>query len=363
MTGGSPFSMRASVFFAMLSVWLCLATKTQAAPMTFEFVGNGGNCDQCEWIAATGVIEPDTAEKFAAQFGGTTFGTVVLDSPGGNLKAAVELGRLIRKSNLKTVVAASEVRPGTTFYEQKPGHCLSACAFTVLGGVERDVSPGSKVGVHQFFNSEGLFDPTEKAYTPLDFSELQRISADILQYVVDMGAEAGFMTLVGRNAPRTMHILSEDELVDLRVSWDPNAFTPWTIEMDGEGLIAVSRSRDETRREVVFCLRGRGQFMMTQWPADEWGYLATVIEDQSHLKLLGMTIDRERVVVRTDEDKLSFIAPFEGTPRPEEAAFGGLYFMESSLELGRRSYWVAPFNADNFDQAYRLAVNEANCIG
>jgi hypothetical protein len=59
---------------------------------------------------------------------------VVLDSPGGDVYAAMELGRLIRRNHGHTVV--------------KRGSCASACALIFAAGVVRSIVDG-RVGIHR----------------------------------------------------------------------------------------------------------------------------------------------------------------------------------------------------------------------
>jgi hypothetical protein len=57
-----------------------------------------------------------------------------LDSPGGHIKAALEVADLIRARNLDTYV---------------PRMCASACTIAFLAGHQRFVSASAKLGFHQ----------------------------------------------------------------------------------------------------------------------------------------------------------------------------------------------------------------------
>lgn len=59
--------------------------------------------------------------------------TVVLSGPGGRAQVGFDLYRLFRERKLATRV---------------DGECASACTFAFLGGVERSVSPGGRLGFH-----------------------------------------------------------------------------------------------------------------------------------------------------------------------------------------------------------------------
>lgn len=61
---------------------------------------------------------------------------VVLDSPGGNVPAALEMGRILRESLAHTIV-------------DRDGSCSSSCVFLLAGGVMRDLFLNGKIGLHR----------------------------------------------------------------------------------------------------------------------------------------------------------------------------------------------------------------------
>ena len=70
--------------------------------------------------------------QFTQLLGTQTNGLVLLDSIGGNLDSALEIGKLIRARGFTTVAK---------------GDCKSACALIWLAGVERYVGPDARVGI------------------------------------------------------------------------------------------------------------------------------------------------------------------------------------------------------------------------
>jgi ATP-dependent protease ClpP protease subunit len=59
-----------------------------------------------------------------------------VDSPGGELFAALEIGRLLRAEG-----ASIAVGPGAS--------CLSACVFLLMGALDRSISDDARVGIHR----------------------------------------------------------------------------------------------------------------------------------------------------------------------------------------------------------------------
>ena len=61
---------------------------------------------------------------------------VDVDSPGGQLFAALEIGRLLRHET-----ASVRVERGAA--------CISACVFVLMGGIERYVAADARIGLHR----------------------------------------------------------------------------------------------------------------------------------------------------------------------------------------------------------------------
>src|SRR5438270_9709065 len=125
-----------------------------AKPMTFALGKNGR-------LIATGMIAPGSAGAFAAEVNarGEYIKTVVLNSPGGSVGDALEIGRLIRTKGFATEVEKEKI-------------CVSSCPLVFVGGVKRAAGANAIIGVHQVFAP----DPAEAARHDT-MSEAQRVSA------------------------------------------------------------------------------------------------------------------------------------------------------------------------------------------
>lgn len=195
---------------SLLAAALCFAAATASSePMTFKRASSGGMCVGCTWVAAAGEITADTPDAFRAFLEKTGVdGHIELDSPGGNLGAAIALGRLFREHGLTVSVGRTEFLDGYAETLQGEGTCESACAFALLGGQQRWVEPG-QLGVHQFYAPEGQNLPT---------SATQQIMGQIVLYLVEMGISAELVTLASRVPPGGMHFLDAAELARLRIA-------------------------------------------------------------------------------------------------------------------------------------------------
>jgi hypothetical protein len=124
------------------------------------------NCP--EWIAAEGRITSATPQRFRKAFKqlkGKKL-PILIQSGGGDVTAALKIGRMIREQGLDVFVAETSFvnckprdktcRPEITKPEVYPAYaalipayCNSACSLVLASGVKRGVSKGSFVGLHQ----------------------------------------------------------------------------------------------------------------------------------------------------------------------------------------------------------------------
>jgi hypothetical protein len=160
------------VFRYVLAALLCVAALAPARaagpPMSFTLARGGGECDpDCpEWIAAQGEILPNSAAQLRA-FLDKLDGRrrpLLINSGGGSVEAAIQMGRLIRARKLAVAVAAtrffeppaaynlvpaSPSLPKSGFAYSYPAACASACTLVLAAGVERYASAIALVGVHE----------------------------------------------------------------------------------------------------------------------------------------------------------------------------------------------------------------------
>ncbi|WP_137935226.1 COG3904 family protein [Mesorhizobium comanense] len=141
------------------------------APMRFVVVrSNAPGCEpNCpEWISADGAIEANTPSLFKRTLKALKGRQlpVVVNSPGGNVEAALALGRMIRKNKLDIAVGVtvfSGCQPQVKNCSDNKGRgadyfgmayddgamCNSACPLMFSGGVRRVVGDFGYLGVHQ----------------------------------------------------------------------------------------------------------------------------------------------------------------------------------------------------------------------
>ncbi|TGP52470.1 hypothetical protein EN873_14405 [bacterium M00.F.Ca.ET.230.01.1.1] len=123
------------------------------------------NCP--EWISAEGTIDagtPALLRRLLKTLGGRQL-PIVVNSPGGNVDAALQLGRMVRKNKLDIAVGITEFsgcspgmncrdndgkdQPYSGVAHDSGAMCNSACPLMFAGGIRRVVGDWAYLGVHQ----------------------------------------------------------------------------------------------------------------------------------------------------------------------------------------------------------------------
>jgi hypothetical protein len=160
----------------LLGTLSALAT-TAASCASFEVL-----CDEPEHeiamksctIKLTGIIQPGDSQKLLRLLrqpllGGWSYGRLLLDSPGGNVPAAVELSKVVRSALLYTSTARPTRNGGVD-----ERSCISACFLVWVAGAQRlsasfllpRRSDGtSTIGLHRPYFERGVYElsPTQVA--------------------------------------------------------------------------------------------------------------------------------------------------------------------------------------------------------
>lgn len=171
MAARDPARMLSWLALCLFSLALEALAETQPPDRSMQFAVVRGSSSMCEpvcpeWIWAEGEIRADTPKrlkKFLKTLGGRKL-PVVIQSPGGDLDAALAMGRTIRTKGLDVAVGY------TTFVSCVPrqkdckpdrtgayvgvaaagwAYCNSACPMVLAGGVRRLVGTWAQLGVHQ----------------------------------------------------------------------------------------------------------------------------------------------------------------------------------------------------------------------
>jgi hypothetical protein len=170
-----------------------------------------------------------------ASKGGLPGAIVVLESDGGSVLGALDLGRAIRRLGFATTVGRvveHRAKNGAAYGETVArADCQSMCTFVLLGGVQRAVPSDARVLVHQIWLGDRRDDADAASYTAEDLMVVQRDIGSIMQYTVEMGGDVELVALSLKVPPwEPMRVLSRDELrrthLDLANIGETAAATP-----------------------------------------------------------------------------------------------------------------------------------------
>jgi hypothetical protein len=189
----------------LLALALALALFTgRAHAMEFRGVADPVVCGGARCILARGFIEADDPKAFAAAVhaGGMGPGDlVVLDSEGGDVIASLKLGNIVRRAGLRTTVQAWDDAAGRP---KRGGLCTSACAYVFLGGVERTVGAGARIGVHQIASTGGAW--------ALSAQDGMQIMSLVATHVKHLCGQLDLLIPTLRTPPGSVYWLSATEL-------------------------------------------------------------------------------------------------------------------------------------------------------
>ncbi len=119
---------------------------------------------------------------------------VLLNSPGGSVRDALELGRYLREAALNTALRDGDI-------------CYSACPYLLASGVMRDIPETASVGVHQHYFGESTLLP---AFVAVE--DIQRGQGEVMTYLDDMGIDPLVMRHALATPPNEIYVLLPEEL-------------------------------------------------------------------------------------------------------------------------------------------------------
>ena len=291
-------SLRLSVL-ALVSLWIGAAGQPAVAeskaPMAIKIVprSDSGVFRDTTLVYLDGTIDPGAPDRLSAALDGMRGKIAVwLNSPGGNLFAGMQLGRIIRKHGASThIIDARTLRPG---------ECYSACSLAFLGGVSRFNDNGARYGVHR----------ASVAGTAGGGRDLgQDLSAVIESYIREMGVDDRLFDLWVKAAPDEMYILSRQQARELGVVNDGRMPPEWSVAaVSGGSRLQGKQSTPRGAGSVFFsCDKTRTVFGAADAvrgpdaPADAqgWSHWLTIDGDQEKpLKPLDVS-NRDGVIHST----------------------------------------------------------------
>lgn len=227
-------------------------------PMSFYIAR--GEPDSCgigcsEWIVGEGRFVFGTAERFRAilRHAGNHKLPVFFNSPGGEVRAATSLGRLMRQRGMTAGVARTVPADCAGLQDEAcdrikkkaegplqarlsgyGGQCNSACVYALVGAATREVPPTAVIGVHAVHLTmtvkilRGPKLPQAKL-NAMAKSRLDDVNGNLRDYVKEMGVDPELFDMASKVSPATLRVLTRDEIARLGIDTRRRVESPWSI--------------------------------------------------------------------------------------------------------------------------------------
>jgi len=216
-----------------------------------------------EWIAADGVINAGTPQRLRALLAklhksGKRTPPIYFYSPGGNVDASLELGRVMRTHKMKAALGRT-VPPGcdpaairdkacdallrshpelTAELRTYRAVCMSACVYAFIGAAEREVAPGASLGVHSMQITrtmvrrtlEGKILAMSSTKITGNAPSIREAHGRVARYAAEMGIGRELIDAAAGTPFEKVRVLTRAEIV--RFGVDRREFTQsgWTRE-------------------------------------------------------------------------------------------------------------------------------------
>lgn len=224
-----------------------------------------------EWIAADGTIDPAAGPRLwelLRKIGNDRKPPVYFHSRGGSVSAGLEIGRLLRARGLRagvglTVPAKCDRRsPADAGCEELKrsgrelpadldtlaGGCASACVYTILGGVVRDVRAGARLGIHdtypaptirRFDENGHLVDQPRVVSAEAVHRGHEATQSLIGRYLSDMGISSDLLTAAHGIGRDKLHVLTRAEIVSFGIDRRDRVESTWSLVDESPSVSAV----------------------------------------------------------------------------------------------------------------------------
>jgi hypothetical protein len=217
-----PALILSALFILGLICGFCVPTgMAHAEEMSFRLVSVGsptrcgGDCPAV--VAAEGEITDQTPYDFrnfvTSNVGRADLHAIIfLDSPGGKVLAAMELGRIWRQLGVAAIVGRVDPAQPRSVTQFLAARCLSACVYALIGAKKRVIPPGSVVGIHRMFFYEGQAGPIGDGTAVYRHYDNGGMKALLSHYTSRMGVSPALITMAEKISSDHLHILSRSEI-------------------------------------------------------------------------------------------------------------------------------------------------------
>jgi hypothetical protein len=169
-----------------------------------------------------GVMDADAPQRFEAlvRSGKIPNGSdIYLDSPSGDLRAGIALGRLFRAGSMVTHLGTPRRPLRSSVYTSKTALCVDACTYAYFGGLYRWAPTGT--------DRMGL---SPHGTTDRDMGHAQQASSDVDAYLKDMGIDLGEFTQTLKTSHDAVVWLTAEQMISTGLA--NNGDLPLTVKSE-----------------------------------------------------------------------------------------------------------------------------------
>lgn len=260
----------------------------QADPRTEPALIHQSSMEGFQTITIDGYIHKPTVSQFEKAFSMAdgTKGIIYFNSDGGDIEAAMRLGRLIRKTGYAVQVGKISVADPEPRVEQ--GVCMSACPVAFFGGKYRffDTAHGP-LGVHQI----------SKAVPGRWIEDTQQIrdaEAQLSDYLVEMGIDLELLDLIRKTPSQDMAMISPTQARYWNIATNAEV-SDW--KWDASRLVGTVGSTTSDTKFQLWCEAGSLKLQVDMKP---WFPTAALLNYDTH----SVTFNGRRMPV--SEVRVSF---------------------------------------------------------
>jgi hypothetical protein len=264
------FFLRSSVLLLSLAFY-SIAAATFAAPskpnkeallagkeaMRFSVLRVCSNSQNCQdAILADGWITAGTLDLAKNQLAGWPKKVdFVFNSDGGDLLAAMELGKLIRSNQFNTRIGVAKPQKTGSSPELASGRCLSACVLSFMGGVQRVVDPADVIGFHGLIMANSDLNSPDASKSVSGADRAKQAMNAIGRYIETMGGDrrmVDFMLFAkGEQFQRIPFDTARQLGIDNQFS---QPLSPWRLQATDSGALIALVSEKQSKGQFTVTL-------------------------------------------------------------------------------------------------------------
>ena len=208
-------------------------------------------------------------------------------SPGGQAVQGLAIGRKLRARGLTAGVAVTvpqnclptrkvdecsklmrQPEPPQAQLWTTGASCNSACAYAILGAVQREISPAAGLGVHSGLSYLKWASPgaTQRQRAQAIENGHRRTEGEVQRYLAEMGISKDLFTIVKETKFEQLHLLTRAELFSLGIDRREIADSGWQFNELSSSLgsvalttvVAKDRANPGEFRQFVLTVSCRG---------------------------------------------------------------------------------------------------------